>query len=101
MFFGIRDPGSEIRDPGSGMGKNPDPGSRINIPDPQHWAQSVLKVIMDHMKTLVDSEDASVITAIIVVIFIEALADITDVTVKSISDFIKQIMNHGRQSSRS
>jgi hypothetical protein len=29
MFFGIRDPGS-------GMGKNPDPGSGINIPDPQH-----------------------------------------------------------------
>jgi hypothetical protein len=39
MFFGIRDPGSEIRDPGSGIrdGKNPDPGSGINIPDPQHW----------------------------------------------------------------
>jgi hypothetical protein len=32
MFLGIRDPGSEIRD-----GKNPDPGSGINIPDPQHW----------------------------------------------------------------
>jgi hypothetical protein len=31
------DPGSEIRDPGSGMGKNQDPGSGINIPDPQHW----------------------------------------------------------------
>ncbi len=29
--------GSGIRDPGSGMGKNPDPGSGINIPDPQHW----------------------------------------------------------------
>jgi hypothetical protein len=28
--------GSEIRDPGSGMGKNQDPGSGINIPDPQH-----------------------------------------------------------------
>jgi hypothetical protein len=27
--------GSEIRDPGSGMGKNQDPGSGINIPDPQ------------------------------------------------------------------
>ncbi len=25
-------------DPGSGMGKNQDPGSGINIPDPQHWA---------------------------------------------------------------
>jgi hypothetical protein len=24
-------------DPGSGMGKNQDPGSEINIPDPQHW----------------------------------------------------------------
>jgi hypothetical protein len=34
---GIRDPGSAIRDPGSGMGKNQDPGSGINIPDPQHW----------------------------------------------------------------
>jgi hypothetical protein len=32
MFFGIRDPRSGIRD-----GKNPDPGSGINIPDPQHW----------------------------------------------------------------
>jgi hypothetical protein len=28
--------GSEIRNPGSGMGKNQDPGSGINIPDPQH-----------------------------------------------------------------
>ncbi len=28
--------GSGIRDPGSGMGKNQDPGSVINIPDPQH-----------------------------------------------------------------
>ncbi len=26
-----------IRDPRSGMGKNQDPGSGINIPDPQHW----------------------------------------------------------------
>jgi hypothetical protein len=33
----VLDPGSGIRDPGSGMGKNQDPGSRINIPDPQHW----------------------------------------------------------------
>jgi hypothetical protein len=30
------DPGSEIRDPGSGMGKNQDPRSGINIPDPPH-----------------------------------------------------------------
>jgi hypothetical protein len=29
--------GSKILDPGSGMGKNQDPGSGINIPDPQHW----------------------------------------------------------------
>jgi len=28
--------GSGIRDPGSGMGKHQDPGSGINIPDPQH-----------------------------------------------------------------
>jgi hypothetical protein len=39
---GIRDPGSEIRDPRSGIRdgkktKNQDPGSGINIPDPQHW----------------------------------------------------------------
>ncbi len=31
------DPESGIGDPGSGMGKNQDPGSGINIPDPQHW----------------------------------------------------------------
>ncbi len=35
-FVAFLDPGSEIRDPGSGMGKNQDPGSGINIPDPQH-----------------------------------------------------------------
>jgi hypothetical protein len=29
--------GSGIRDPGSGMGKNQDPGSGINIPDPPNW----------------------------------------------------------------
>ncbi len=29
--------GSGIRDPRSGMGKNQDPGSGINIPDPPHW----------------------------------------------------------------
>jgi hypothetical protein len=28
--------GSGIRDPGFGMGRNRDPGSGINIPDPQH-----------------------------------------------------------------
>jgi hypothetical protein len=31
--------GSGIRDPGSGMDKNQDPGSGINIPDPQHCLQ--------------------------------------------------------------
>ncbi len=36
FFYLFLDPGSEIRDPGSGMGKNQDPGSGINIPDPQH-----------------------------------------------------------------
>jgi hypothetical protein len=30
------DPGTEIRDPESGVGKNQDPGSGINIPDPPH-----------------------------------------------------------------
>jgi hypothetical protein len=30
------DQGSEIQDPGSGLGKNQDPGSGINIPDPLH-----------------------------------------------------------------
>jgi hypothetical protein len=36
MFFGIRDPRSGIRD-----GKKP--GSGINIPDPQHWYNSIFK----------------------------------------------------------
>ncbi len=35
---GIRDPRSGIREPGSGMDKNQDPGSGINIPDPPHWS---------------------------------------------------------------
>ncbi len=35
------DPGSEIRDPGSEMGNNQDPGSGINIPDPQHFIQNL------------------------------------------------------------
>ena len=33
--------GSGIRDPGSGMGKNQDPGSGINIPDPQHCGPAI------------------------------------------------------------
>jgi hypothetical protein len=32
----LLDPGFEIRDPGSWMDKNQDPGSGLNIPDPQH-----------------------------------------------------------------
>jgi hypothetical protein len=32
--------GSGIRDPGSGMGKNQDPGFGINNPDPQHWKKA-------------------------------------------------------------
>jgi hypothetical protein len=36
FFYLFLDPGSGIRDRGSGMGKNQDPGSGINIPDPQH-----------------------------------------------------------------
>jgi len=43
-----------IRDPGSGMGKNPDPGSGINIPDPQHWiildTKLKPKYQQDHLK---------------------------------------------------
>ena len=38
----VWDPGSEIRDPGSGMGKNQDPGSGINIPDPQQCLRRYL-----------------------------------------------------------
>jgi hypothetical protein len=34
--------GSGIRDLGSGIGKNQDPGSGINIPDPPHCA-NILK----------------------------------------------------------
>jgi hypothetical protein len=40
MFFGIRDPRSGIRD-----GKNPDPGSGINIPDPQHCFAVVYRIM--------------------------------------------------------
>jgi hypothetical protein len=38
--------GSGIRDPGSGMGKNQDPGSGINIPDPQHWCEGCVVVVV-------------------------------------------------------
>ncbi len=36
--------GSGIRDPGSGMGKNQDPGSGINIPDPPHCMEQKTRV---------------------------------------------------------
>jgi hypothetical protein len=32
-------------DPGSGMEKNQDPGSWINIPDPQHWFHDVFGTV--------------------------------------------------------
>jgi hypothetical protein len=31
-------------DPGSGLGKNQDPGSGINIPDPQHLCALIIEV---------------------------------------------------------
>jgi hypothetical protein len=37
---------SGIRDPGSGMDKNQDPGSGINIPDPQHWKLESFSVFL-------------------------------------------------------
>jgi hypothetical protein len=39
--------GSGIRDPGSGMGRNQDPGSGINIPDPPHWIFYKNKFVMN------------------------------------------------------
>jgi hypothetical protein len=33
-------------DPGSGMGKNQDPGSGINIPDPQHLLTLTIRMII-------------------------------------------------------
>ena len=44
LFYLFLDPGSGIRDPGSGMGKNQDPGSGINIPDPQHLINELNKL---------------------------------------------------------
>ena len=41
LFGWIRYPRSGIRDPGSGMGKSPDPRSGRNIPDLQHWKKAV------------------------------------------------------------
>jgi hypothetical protein len=39
--------GSGIRDPRSGMGKNQDPGSGINIPDPQHCLWVYIKATIE------------------------------------------------------
>ena len=39
--------GSWIRDPGSGIGKNQDPGSGINIPDPQHCLEQAVKEVIN------------------------------------------------------
>ncbi len=39
-----------FRDPGSGMGKYPDPGSGINIPDPQHWIMQKKKIKEERQK---------------------------------------------------
>ncbi len=33
-----------VFDPGSGMGKIQDPGSGINIPDPQHWYRGRIRI---------------------------------------------------------
>jgi hypothetical protein len=43
--------GSGIRDPGSGMGKNQDPGSGINIPDPQHCCRNT-DVYLNYFNTI-------------------------------------------------
>jgi hypothetical protein len=51
------DPGSEIRDPGSGMGKNQDPGSGINIPDPQHWRYGTCRFLLK--KKYIDADPNS------------------------------------------
>jgi len=61
--------GSGIRDPGSGMGKNQDPGSGINIPDPQHcpgplqlvhWQSDALTTRPDLIQCLFPGEQRGV-----------------------------------------
>jgi hypothetical protein len=47
FFVLFLDPGSGIRDPESGMGKTQDPGSGINIPDPQHCCDAHLSLVED------------------------------------------------------
>jgi hypothetical protein len=41
--------GSGIRDPGSGMGKNQDPGSGINIPDPPHCEKERIMEVWNNL----------------------------------------------------
>jgi hypothetical protein len=41
-------------DPGSGMGKNQDPASGINIPDPQHRSNLCLTLKLGHVLVPVD-----------------------------------------------
>jgi hypothetical protein len=56
LKFFDEDPGSRIRDPGwrqfgSGIrdGKKSDPGSAINIPDPQHWWAAFTVFVYTHL----------------------------------------------------
>jgi hypothetical protein len=49
------DPGSGIRDPGSGMGENQDPGSGINIPDPQHCEKPSFSSSLNSLLQLFDN----------------------------------------------
>jgi hypothetical protein len=37
-------------DPRSGMGKNKDPGSGMNIPDPQHWLQIPITLMRSRIR---------------------------------------------------
>ncbi len=44
--------GSGIRDPGSGMDKNQNPGSGKNIPDTQHWFFKIYFTFFDPTNSL-------------------------------------------------
>jgi hypothetical protein len=51
-FIAFLDPGSGIRDPESGMGKNQDPESGINIPDPPHWIRKTRnQIVRENMQS--------------------------------------------------
>jgi hypothetical protein len=41
-----------LLDPGSGMDKNQDPGSGINIPDPQHYSSLLFSAFPDPLSVL-------------------------------------------------